>query len=200
MKTTSGLFALSCLAAGSHAFQPTSIHKPETSTVHHMTPEIVEPSYNLALGALGVGVLGGALEDLRNDQGDKLPTAKLFGGAALLFATFALFLAFQTTTLRFAFDDDAFALVKTETQESFENVVVGGTNSWKYESFVNWSFLPSKQFPILVYFRETQTPVDMREDAPIVVDDLDGQVHFFPSISNAQQLEDGFLRYNCKKL
>jgi hypothetical protein len=56
-------------------------------------------------------------------------------------------------------------------------VVVGGENRWKYDTFVNWDFLPSEDFPILVYFRETQTPASSREEVPLVVDELDGQVH-----------------------
>ena len=30
--------------------------------------------------------------------------------------------------------------------------------SRRYDSFVNWDFFPSVQLPILVYFKETQTP------------------------------------------
>ena len=56
-------------------------------------------------------------------------------------------------------------------------MVVGGENRWKYDTFVNWDFLPSEDFPILVYFRETQTPASSREEVPLVVDELDGQVH-----------------------
>lgn len=63
-----------------------------------------------------------------------------------------------------------------------ENVVVGGENSWKYKSFVNYDFLPSEDFPILVYFKETQTDAAVRVEAPIVVDTLEGQAHFFPAI------------------
>jgi Protein of unknown function (DUF3119) len=99
----------------------------------------------------------------------------LFGGGAILFTIFGAFLAFQTTTLRFQFDDQSFSLVKVDGSKIGENVVVGGENSWQYKTFVNYDFLPSKDFPILVYFKETQTPVDARVDAPIVVDSLEGQ-------------------------
>ena len=60
---------------------------------------------------------------------------------------------------------------------------------------MNWDFLPSEDFPILVYFRETQTPADVREEVPLVVDELDGQVHFFPAISDAQQVRA--LQFDC---
>ena len=42
--------------------------------------------------------------------------------------------------------------------DSGENVVVGGANRWGYDTFVNWRFFPSVDFPILVYFKENQTP------------------------------------------
>ena len=51
---------------------------------------------------------------------------------------------------------------------------MGGENAWKYDTFVNYDFLPSEDFPILVYFKETQTPFEGRVEAPIVVDDLQG--------------------------
>lgn len=163
--------------------------------------EFMDPSYNLAIGAFGVGLLGGFLEDVRKPNSDeKLPTAPIFGGAALLFTVFAAFLTFQTTTLRFTFDDDSFALGRSNGSSLGENVVVGGENKWAYKSFVNYDFLPSKNFPILVYFRETQTPAENREEVPLVVDNLDGQVHFFPAIANSQQLEKGFLSHGCAHL
>jgi len=162
---------------------------------------MVDPSYNLAIGAFGIGLSSGFLEDLRDGEGEKLLTAKPFGALAVIFTVFSLFLAFQTTTLRFAFDDDSFSLVSAGGAKlERENVVVGGENKWKYSSFKNYDFLPSRDFPILVYFREDQTPAENREEVPIVVDTLDGQVHFFPAISNSKQLEEGFVKHNCAHL
>jgi len=162
--------------------------------------DLVEPSYNLAIGAFGVGLAGGFLEDLRDEEGSKLLTAKPFGALAVLFTVFSLFLTFQTTTLRFGFDEDSFSLVKSDGSSMGENVVVGGENKWAYSSFKNYDFLPSKSFPILVYFREDATPVENREEVPIVVDNLEGQVHFFPAITNVKQLEEGFITHGCARI
>jgi len=162
--------------------------------------EVVDPSYNLAIGAFGIGLGMGFGEDLRDGEGEKLLTAKFFGAFAVLFTVFSLFLAFQTTTLRFAFDDDSFSLVQASGAKMQDNVVVGGENRWKYSSFSNYDFLPSKGFPILVYFREDQTPAENREEVPLVIDTLEGQVHFFPAISNTKQLEKGFETHNCAHL
>ncbi|XXG45700.1 hypothetical protein AAC387_Pa02g0710 [Persea americana] len=88
-----------------------------------------------------------------------------------------LLLLFQTTRVRFVFDKEALEVkVGDQLQESGENVFVGGKNRWKYSTFVNWE-LWWPEFPILVYFKETQTKPE-------------GQVHFFPVIFNGKQLYD----------
>eukprot|EP00249_Psilotum_nudum_P003444 c16843_g1_i1 orf=201-833(+) len=86
-----------------------------------------------------------------------------------------LLLLFQTTRVRFVFDDDAMEVrIGNQLQNSGENVFVGGENRWKYSTFVNWElWWPS--FPVLVYFKEIQTRPE-------------GQVHFFPVIFNGKQL------------
>jgi len=126
-----------------------------------------------------------------------------------LLAAFGLFLAFQTTTLRFTFDDTTFALVKADLSSSGENVVVGGENAWRYSSFVNWEFFPSESFPILVYFKETQTPKEFWNVGPgeqansaeaLANGAKPGQVHFFPAIANVEQLKTKFVEKGCAKL
>jgi len=199
------VFGLCLLSIGGSPFAPlrATARAITTTTVSNTrlhAVEFIEPSYNLALGSFGVGLAAGALEDVRNSEGIKLPTAKIFGGLALLFTIFAAFLTFQTTTLRFTFDDDSVALVGQDGSQIQDNIKVGGENRWKYSSIQNWDFLPSSDFPILIYFRETQTPLEARVEAPIVVDDLEGQVHFFPAISNVEQFQKEFIKHNCAKL
>ncbi len=182
-------------------FTPVATPAPRSNSALSAGLELVDPNYNLAIGAFGIGLAAGFLEDLRDGSGEKLLTAKPFGALAVLFTVFSLFLAFQTTTLRFAFDDDSFSLVSANGAKlEQENVVVGGENKWKYSSFSNYDFLPSKDFPVLVYFREDQTPAENREEVPLVVDTLEGQVHFFPAISNSKQLEEGFVKHDCKHI
>uniref|UniRef100_A0A7S3QJM8 Uncharacterized protein n=1 Tax=Chaetoceros debilis TaxID=122233 RepID=A0A7S3QJM8_9STRA len=190
------ILPLLALTHGTSAFVVQSPSVSTRSTELNMI-DLVDPSYNLAIGAFGVGLAGGFLEDVRDEEGEKLLTAKPAGALALLFTVFSLFLAFQTTTLRFGFDDDSFSLVKADGSSMGENVVVGGENKWAYSSFKNWDFLPSSGFPILVYFREDQTPAENREEVPIVVDTLEGQVHFFPAITNVKQLKQGFIDHDC---
>ena len=183
----------------SSAFKLSPITKPLVSrrgctTLQMVDPVLIDSSYNLAAGCAVIGTVCGVLENFKG------PTGKLFGGGAIAFTVFAAFIAFQTTTLRFQFDDTNFSLVKADGSSNGKNIVVGGENSWKYNTFVNYDFLPSEEFPILVYFKETQTPVENREEIPLVVDQGVGQVHFFPAIANTAQLKAAFAQNKCAKL
>lgn len=172
-----------------------------TTTVTALTalPDVIsDPNFNLAAGCAVIGTICGGLEDVIKNKVGK-PLAYVFGGAAVLFTIFGAFVAFQTATLRFTFDDTSFSLVKSSGEKISDNVVVGGENKWAYKSFINWQFLPSKDFPILVYFKETQTPESSWVEAPIVVDNLKGQAHFFPAIANTAQLQENFISHNCKR-
>ena len=96
--------------------------------------EVIDPSYNLALGSLALGsifvVPGSPL---------KSTLSSILGGIPL--TLFGLFLAYQTTTLRFTFDDTNFSLVRSNGESTGENVVVGGENVWAYNKFVNYDVL-----------------------------------------------------------
>lgn len=140
----------------------------------------------------------------------------LFGGFISLLG---LLLIVQTLRIRFVFDDEAFevktkdfdeilspdsALVKTG-----DNFAVGGDNRWAYSSFVNWEFFPSVDLPLLVYFKETQTPKEKWEVGPgkianspeaLAKGAANGQVHFFPCIADAQQIKAEFEKRGCARL
>jgi hypothetical protein len=119
----------------------------------------------------------------------------------------------QTFRLRFVCDGTSFSLQNT-VKESGENIIVGGENKWTYDSFVNYDFFPNgwidqPQGPILVYFKETQTPSDKWMDGPGAKANSDealangakpGQVHFFPAICNCKQLRAEWERRGCQKL
>ena len=135
---------------------------------------LINPSYNLAAGSAVLGTIFGGLENFKG------PTAKLFGGGAIAFTLFGGFLAYQSSTIRFQFNDTHFSLVNINSkqqQQIGQNIVVGGDNSWKYDTFVNWDFLPSekrrikKRRPIVVSFFfvkfvevNTQSALKLSED------------------------------------
>lgn len=127
------------------------------------------------------------------------------GGLNLLFASF---LAIQAKRIRFVFDETSFELKNVDLsatddsilKDSGENFVVGGANRWTYDSFVNYDFFP-KAFPILVYFKETQTPEDSWNEGPGSMDKVGGgQIHFFPAIANTKQLKEQFELRGCAKV
>lgn len=140
-------------------------------------PTIVVPkNYNVAIGSLALGFFGYTV--LQN---------AIFSG---FFVLLGVFLSIQTGKIRFVFDNEAMEVCvlkptskNTNKKEednlttTRENFAVGGKNRWQYDSFQSWFFIPSKNFPILMYFRETQTRPE-------------GQVHFFPVIMNGQKLYD----------
>ncbi|XP_068643950.1 uncharacterized protein [Aristolochia californica] len=126
--------------------------------------ETVIPNPDYRIPVVLLGLAGGLVY-----QNNLLPAAPI--------GLLGLLLLFQTTRVRFVFDDEALEVkVGDQLQESGENVFVGGKNRWKYSTFVNWE-LWWPNFPILVYFKETQTKPE-------------GQVHFFPVIFNGKQLYD----------
>mmetsp|Transcript_8863 Transcript_8863/g.29608 ORF Transcript_8863/g.29608 Transcript_8863/m.29608 type:complete len:225 (-) Transcript_8863:97-771(-) len=157
---------------------------------------VIEPDYKVAAGFLAAGAALFAL---------KAPAAGVpIGALGVLFAV-------QTGRVRFVLDDEAFELkVKGQSEQqlddSGENIVVGGANRWKYPTWVNYDFFPSLEFPILVYFKENQTPQEKWGKGPGGFDNRNnGQIHFFPAICNTEQLNKVFIekglpseRYNPK--
>lgn len=69
---------------------------------------------------------------------------------------------------------------------------------------MNYDFFPSIQLPILVYFKETQTPKDMQIKGSLGSQQMDrrdnGQMHWFPAFANASQLKEQFEAHRCKKI
>jgi hypothetical protein len=115
------------------------------------------------------------------------------------------FFGYQTRKIRCVFDDSSFELKRFDLaphdslKSQGENLFLGGPNRWKYDAFVNWEFFPSKDFPILVYFKETQTPKHMWK-SPFGLDKVGGgQVHFFPAFANVSQLAEEFEYRGCRK-
>ena len=163
---------------------------------------VVEEDFKVSIGFVAVGLA-------------VLFAPWLIGGFSLVLG---LFLVFQTLRIRFVFDDDSFEVKTKELNNLFggddltntgENFAVGGENRWAYSSFVNWDFFPSESLPILVYFKETQTPQDKWDVGPgqwangaeaLAKGAVKGQVHFFPCIAKADVLKEQFIAKSCAKL
>jgi hypothetical protein len=130
---------------------------------------IPEPDYRLSLVFLGTA---GALCYSNNF----LPAAPI--------GLFGLLLLYQTTTLRLVFDDEGMEVrIGKQLQESGENIFAGGRNRWSYSAFTNWEFWwPA--FPVVVYFKETQTKPEGRIHLFLIVSvssissNLSSHLHF----------------------
>ena len=157
---------------------------------------VIDPDFRIAaafaaVGGLIFGITGGSVYGY------------IQGGITELFA---LLLAVQATRVRFIFDETAFELKigsgdGDELKSSGENIVVGGENRWTYDSFVNYDFFPKRGLPILVYFKENQTPEDKWNEGPGGMDKVGGgQVHFFPAFCNVDQLKEQFALRGCAKI
>ena len=127
----------------------------------------ISRDYSLSRSLLGISAVSAALLN----PAVAVPTGLL--GA---------FLTVQSGKIKFVFDDEAMEIfvIKDGEDTSRENFAVGGRNRWKYSTFTEWSFLPSKELPVLVYFKETQTRPE-------------GQFHLFPVIVNSKELYDALV-------
>lgn len=129
---------------------------------------------------------------------------------------FGAFIGKQTMKTRAVFTKDSFEL-RTVTNKHLglqadkglkpkerKNYVLGTDNTWKFDSFVNWDFFPSVDLPILVYFKETQTPKEVQIKGSLGARQMDrrdnGQMHFFPAYANAKQLREQFEVHRCQKI
>ena len=164
---------------------------------------VVKEDYKLAIGFAAVGAT-------------VLAVPWLVGVPSLLLA---VLFAVQTLRVRFVFDDEAVEVKAKEFDKLFEsdaglvgsgeNFAVGGENRWRYDSIVNYEFIPSESLPILVYFKETQTPQDKWEVGPgkwansaeaLAKGAVKGQVHFFPCIVDKDMIKEQFETRGCGKL
>ena len=120
------ILMLCALISGTKAYHsPRSLIRPLSVRMSLDPVTIFDSSYNLAAGSAVIGTICGGLEDIKGNDGKKLPTAKLFGAGALLFTIFGAFIAYQTFTLRFTSSESSFALIKADGSSTGPNVVVG---------------------------------------------------------------------------
>jgi len=94
----------------------------------------------------------------------------LFGilGAGFHFV-FAALLFVQTRRVRLVFGKDSFEFFNIKgpaldldegawLEKKPENYVVGGENRWRYDGVVDYGFFPGRGFPLIVWFKEMETP------------------------------------------
>jgi hypothetical protein len=141
------------LAASFFNFGNKSAEEPKEA----FPPVIIDKDFRLAAIFLVAGLVLDLIPYIQLTLG---PIVTLLG---LLFLV-------QTIRLSFVCDTTAFEL-KTGKEPMEDNIVVGGRNRWDYDKFVNYEFFPkdwidAPQGPILVYFKETQTPSEFWSTGP----------------------------------
>ncbi|GKY94115.1 hypothetical protein MPSEU_000377700 [Mayamaea pseudoterrestris] len=127
------------------------------------------PSYDPAGGPSLIGVAGG-----------------------LFHALFAALLWVQTRRVRCVFEKDSFEFYNIKgpkldlekgawLETKPDNYVVGTLNRWKYDKITNYGFFPSLEFPVIVFFKETETDEKKWNRWFAAFDGYGrGQPHFFP--------------------
>ena len=114
-----------------------------------------------------------------------MPT--LVAGTALFLSDY---LRTKTDSVRFAFDDAAFSIVKADGSSVGMNPVMGSAYRWRYTDVAEYAVLTANQTPALLYFKETATPVGDRVEPPLSVSATPGQTHIFPVIGDGAQLKE----------
>jgi len=167
-----------------------------------MKDVVIPPDYSLtyAIGLLGPLIM--SYHPSYTMDGSPSLIGLLGGGFHLLFATL---LWVQTSRVRCVFEKDAFEFYNVKGPRlDYENHAHGNVelvrkpnnyvsdtpNRWKYDSIINYGFFPSEDFPVICYFKETETP-EYKWDRWFAAFDSygRGQPHFFPGICNVKQFK-----------
>ena len=124
----------------------------------------------------------------------------IFGGCFHIL--FAALLWVQTNRVRCVFEKDGFEFYNVKGPgldlnkgaklvPKPNNYVSGTRNRWKYDKIINYGFFPSLEFPVICYFKETETPKEQWDKWFAAFDSYGrGQPHFFPGIVNVQQFKE----------
>lgn len=115
---------------------------------------------------------------------------------------FAALLWVQTRRVRLVMGKDGFEFYNIKgpsldlekgawLQTKPDNYVSGTKNYWEYDKIVNYGFFPSIEYPVIVYFKETQTPPEKWNRWFAAFDSYGGgQPHFFPGIVDVQKFKE----------
>lgn len=124
---------------------------------------------------------------------------------------FSTLLWVQTRRVRCVFEKDAFEFYNLKgngldlskgarLEEKPYNYVASTPNRWKYDKITNYDFFPSESLPIVVYFKETQTPPEKWNRWGAMFDTYGrGQPHLFPSICSVKQFKEQMEKRGVKK-
>ena len=140
------------------------------------------------------------LDFLAYDPNGGISMIGLCGG--MFHLLFAALLWVQTLRVRCVFEKDGFEFYNIKgpgldldngawLEKKPDNYVAGTRNRWTYDSITNYGFFPSEEFPVICYFKETETPEWKWNRWFAAFDSYGrGQPHFFPGICNVPQFKE----------
>jgi len=163
-----------------------------------MDDVIIDPDYYLTWSFALVGALITWYHPHNADG--SLSLIGVAGGAFHML--FASLLWVQTLRVRLIFEKDSFEFYNIKgpsldfekgayLERKPDNYVSGTVNRWKYDSIINWGIFPSLEYPVIIYFKETETPKEQWGKWFAAFDSYgNGQPHFFPGLANARQFKE----------
>jgi hypothetical protein len=179
--------------------KPVADRKVSKAERNRMKDVMIDPSYSLAVALAALGPLIIWYHPSYFEDG----SMSVIGTAGGLFhILFAALLWVQTRRVRLVFEKDGFEFYNIKgykldlekgarLERKPDNYVAGTQNRWRYDSIINYGFFPSIWFPVIVYFKETDTPEWKWNRWFAAFDSYGrGQPHFFPGISNVFQFKE----------
>lgn len=173
-----------------------------------MKDVVLDPDYTLTWA---MALLGGLIiwyhPSYALDGGPSL--IGLAGG--LFHMLFASLLWVQTKRVRCVMEKDGFEFYNIKgpkldlenggyLEKKPDNYVSGTRNRWTYDSIINYGFFPSLDYPVICYFKETETPEEQWDKWFAAFDSYGrGQPHFFPGICNARQFKEEMEKRGVKR-
>lgn len=118
---------------------------------------------------------------------------------------FATLLWVQTRRVRCVFEKDSFEFYNikgpkldlnngAKLVQKPDNYVSGTINRWKYNTITNYGFFPSLDFPVICYFKETETPEVRSRSSALQVAVFDYFNTLVTSMANRSSGTSGLLR------
>lgn len=140
---------------------------------------------------------------------DGLPTPLAIGGAAI-HVILGIYILKQTNRVRCVFDKKTFEFKNIKGNELVtkpnKNYVKGTINKWDCSKVVDFGYIPSKSYPLITWFKETETPPNTWGEYGLWgkvwtnPSPTSPAVHFFPGFIDMETWEKEMFKRGAKKL
>lgn len=228
MKIASLLLTIAALVTSAGAFQPQPSKTKTTTTTPLSKP--LEAASNFwgqssdkwapkSIGSSGKQVVLEPNYQIAGSVAFAAPTVfYLYGidsqlgvAGSLIHAVLAIYLYKQTQRVRCVFDKNSFEFKNLKNGQLItkpnKNYVKGTINKWDCSKTVDFGYVPNKSFPLITWFKETETPPGTWGQYGLWgkiwsnVGDLKGapSIHFFPGFIDMKTFETEMLARGATK-